>query len=82
MERLKKIVHRLLFPATAIVILSVPVATAMLLYTFLVAGKDSPISYISYIVSAYALTIVCLSLTSLIRKANQWIRKILMSAAI
>ena len=71
MERLKKIVHRLLFPATAIVILSVPVATAMLLYTFLVAGKDNPISYISYIVSAYALTVVCLSLTSVIRKANQ-----------
>ena len=75
MERLKKIVHRLLFPATALVILSVPVATAMLLYTFLVAGKDNPISYISYTVSAYALTIVCLSLTSVIRKANQWIRK-------
>ena len=38
MEKLKKLLVRLLFPGTAVVVLSVPVAAALLAYTFLVAG--------------------------------------------
>lgn len=38
MEKLKKLLDRLLFPGTAVVVLSVPVAAALLAYTFLVAG--------------------------------------------
>ena len=33
MEKLKKILHRLLFPGAAVVILSVPVGADLLLYT-------------------------------------------------
>lgn len=39
MEKLKKLLDRLLFPGTAVVVLSVPVAAALLAYTFLVAGE-------------------------------------------
>lgn len=42
MGRVKKVFYSLLFPKTAIVILSVPVSAGLLLYTFLVAGEDIP----------------------------------------
>ena len=42
MEKLKKLLDRLLFPGAAVVVLSVPVAAALLAYTFLVAGEDIP----------------------------------------
>lgn len=45
MKKLKRILHRLLFPGTWVVLLSVPVAAGLLVYTFLAAGEDSPIAY-------------------------------------
>lgn len=75
MERLKKFMQILLFPGTAVVILSVPAAAALLVYAFLAAGEDSLISYVSYAVSAYSLTIVCVNLVPVIRKGYRWIRK-------
>ena len=72
MEKLKQLLDRLLFPETAVVVLSVPVAAALLVYTFLVAGEDSPIAYLSYLVSAYSLTIVCASAATLCRAGRRW----------
>lgn len=59
MERFKRIFHKLLFPDLAVVLISVPVAAALLIHTFVFAGEDSPIAYPAYVFSAYALTIVC-----------------------
>lgn len=42
MKKLKKILHRLLFPGAAVVILSVPVGTGLLLYTFFSCWKQQP----------------------------------------
>lgn len=75
MERFKKFLHRLLFPGTAIVLLSVPVAAVLLAYTFLAAEDDSPIAYASYAVSAYSLTIVCINLVPVIRKGSLWVHR-------
>ena len=72
MEKLKQLLVRLLFPGTAAVVLSVPVAVALLAYTFLVAGEDSPIAYPSYLFSAYSLTIVCASAGTLCRAGRRW----------
>ncbi len=72
MEKLKKLLDRLLFPGTAVVVLSVPVAAALLAYTFLVAGEDSPIAYPSYVFSAYSLMIVCASAVPLFQAGKQW----------
>ncbi len=58
MQRAKKILNRIIFPATAIVIISVPVAAILLIYAFLFDNNDSPIAYFAYCFSAYALTIV------------------------
>ncbi len=75
MEKLKKLLHRLVFPGTAVVILSVPAAAGLLAYTFLIAGEESSIAYVSYVVSAYALTIVCTNLVPMIRKGYRWIHQ-------
>lgn len=59
MERIKRLLDKLLFPKLAVVIIGVPVAGALLGYTFCCGGKYSPVSYISYMLSAYVLIIVC-----------------------
>lgn len=59
MERFKRILNRFLFPGTAVVVISVPVAAALLIYIFTQGEEYSPIAYLSYTLSAYSLTIVC-----------------------
>ena len=59
MERFKRILYRLLFPGLTVVLISVIVAAALLIETFVFAGEDSPIAYPAYVFSAYALTIAC-----------------------
>lgn len=49
----------LLFPRIPVVILSVPIAAALLIHTFLYGEEHSLIAYVSYAISAYSLTIVC-----------------------
>lgn len=59
MERLKRILNRLLFPGIAVVLISVPVAAALLVYIFSQEKEYSPVAYVSYVISAYSLVIVC-----------------------
>lgn len=59
MERFRRILHKLLFPHPAVILASVPAATALLIYTFAFGNENSPIAYLSYAFSAYALIIVC-----------------------
>lgn len=67
MDRFKKILHKLLFPGLAAVLISVPIAAAFLCYTFLSKDESSPIAYVSYALSAYSLTIVCAQIAKLPR---------------
>ncbi len=75
MKCLKKILLKLLFPGTTVVLLSVPLSVALLIYTFQVAGEEGPIAYLSYGISAYSLTIVCASVVPLAKKASRWINQ-------
>ena len=59
MERFKRVLNMILFPKAALVILSVPIAAALLIYTFVYGNEDSPLTYLSYVFSAYSLTIEC-----------------------
>ena len=76
MKKLKRILHRLLFPGTWVVLLSVPVAAGLLVYTFLVAEEDSPIAYPAYVVSAYSLTVVCVNFIPLLKKWGWWVEQL------
>ena len=75
MKRIIKLLYRLLFPRTAVVILSVPISAGLLIYAFLIAGKDSPIAYVSYVLSAYSLTIVCICVVPWILKCSCRVRQ-------
>lgn len=55
----KKLLHKLLFPGAPVVLLSIPMGFGLLAYTFLVAGEESPIATVSYVLSAYSLVVVC-----------------------
>lgn len=59
MTRFKAFLHRLLFPGRTAVIVSIPIAAALLYLTFAVAGEESAIAYVSYIFSAWSLTVFC-----------------------
>lgn len=59
MERFRRILYKLLLPGLAVVLISVLLGAALLIYAFLYEEDYSPISYTAYVVSAYALTIVC-----------------------
>lgn len=65
MERFKRLLNRLLFPGVAVVGISVPVAAALLAYVFLTGQEYSPIAYVTYMLSAYALVIVCTAMVKM-----------------
>lgn len=75
MKTLKKILYSLLFPPTAVVILSVPVGAGLLIYTFLYAGENNPVAYVAYMLSAYSLIIICANLFPIVRRGNRWIQQ-------
>ena len=55
----KKLGKALLFPHIAIMILLVPIATALLVWSMVFVGTESVIAYISYVLAAYTLTVWC-----------------------
>ncbi len=75
MERLKQILYKCMFPGNAVVVISIPVAAALLVYTFLFYRKEEPVAYISYVFSAYSLTIVILQIIKFVKKYKYIIYK-------
>lgn len=73
MKRLKEILYRLLYPNIVLIVLSVPVSAALLAYTFLAAGENSPVACVSYVFSAYSLTVVCFNVVPVVKKVRQWL---------
>ena len=62
-----KLAKALLFPHVAVMLLLLPVATAFLVYSMVNIGSQSPITIISYVLSAYTLTVWCVRIPYLIR---------------
>ena len=63
---LKKLGKALLFPHIAIMILLIPIATVMLVGSMVFIGTESALAYISYVLSAYTLTVWCFKIPHLI----------------
>lgn len=62
MERVKKVIWRLLFPPLALALILIPVAAVLVIYV-LAGGQTSQwVAYGSYGLSAYALVVLCLRL--------------------
>lgn len=74
MEKLKTICRKLLFPHMAILILLVPMAAALLIYAFAFENAHPGVVYVSYALSAYALTIVCIRTPAIIAWAKRFKR--------
>lgn len=62
----KKLGKALLFPHIAIMIILVPIATALLVYAMVVLGTESIAAIISYVLAAYTLAIWCFKIPYLI----------------
>lgn len=58
MGRWRAVLKKLLFPGGGWVALAVLAGGGSLALTFLVLGEDSPFAYMSYVLSAYALTVL------------------------
>ena len=63
----KKIGKALLFPHIAIMIILLPIATVFLVYSMVFLETESVIAIISYVLSAYTLTVWCFKIPYLIK---------------
>ncbi len=70
MEQFKKILFKLLFLHKVVVILSVPLAIALLVYAFAYENANAVVTCISYVFSAYSLIILCARSPRLFRKVK------------
>jgi len=66
MEPLKKITKGLLFPHPAVMVPLIPASAIFLIYAMVVLGTQSPVSYASYVLAAYTLTVWCMRIPRLI----------------
>ncbi len=66
----KKVFLRLLFPHPVLIFFLVNISAALLIYAF--CGKNCPpvVAYVSYALSAYALTVVCARMPAIIKKTK------------
>lgn len=70
MIKFNKLIKNLLYPHPAIILILVPLSIAMLVYTFVFQNNDA-VAYVSYLLSAYSLTIVCFKIPYIVRKATE-----------
>ena len=71
MEKLKKIGLKLLYPHILVLILLIPISIGLLVYSMLNLGTTHFVSIISYVLSFYTLTIVCLRIPDIIKRVNK-----------
>ena len=64
---LKKLGKALLFPHTAIMLVLLPVSAVLLVGSMVFIGTKSPIAIVSYVISAYTLTVWCLKIPYIIK---------------
>lgn len=67
MRTLQIWLRRLFFPALALVFLLAIIGAAALVYVFSHQLTDSPLAYAAYLLSAYALVLVCVRIPALVR---------------
>ena len=71
MKRLQTVLRALLFPPVGALFVLPPLCTALLIYSFLFSSPSHPVSILSFVLSAYALTAVCVRLP----RTYRWLRR-------
>ena len=66
MDKFKKIIIKILFPNIILSITLFPVSVILMLLSMLLIGMDSILTYISYALAFYSLTIFCLRISNII----------------
>ncbi|MBO5269548.1 MAG: hypothetical protein J6B77_02095 [Clostridia bacterium] len=64
---LKKLGKALLFPHTAVMIVLIPISVVLLVGAMVFVGTESAVAYVSYVLSAYTLTVWCFRIPRIIR---------------
>ena len=64
---IKKIIKTLLFPHIAIMIILIPIACVLLVYSMVFLGTESVVAIASYVLSFYTLTVWCIKIPHLVR---------------
>ncbi len=59
MKKMKHLFIKAVLPGTGIVLSGIPVTAALMIYVFGFGHKSEPFSYIAYVISAYAVVILC-----------------------
>lgn len=75
MQKIKRVLSKLLFPHVAVVLALVPVAAAFVIYTLAFGEQDTPAAYASYFLSAYALVIACTKGPGIVRSARRFMQE-------
>ena len=70
MEKLKKIGMKMLYPHIAIILFLFPISLTLMLWAMLVLGTAHFVSIISYVLSAYSLTVICFRIPEIIKLIN------------
>ncbi len=63
---LKKLGKALLFPPMVVMIILLPISAVLLVYAMVLVGTESVLAYVSYVLSAYTLTVWCIKIPYLI----------------
>lgn len=72
MEKLKRVLFKLLFPGTAVVVICTLAAAAALVWAFAIAPEGHPLTYAAYVLSFYALVILCANAVPIVRRGRSW----------
>ncbi|WP_124100094.1 hypothetical protein [Ruminococcus sp. Marseille-P6503] len=74
MKRLKKIIDKILFPPARIIILCALTGFPAVFLSLTFIDSKNPVSYISYVLSAYALTVLCVNFPRAKRRCKELVR--------
>lgn len=72
MDLLKRILKNIIFPNTIFVLILFPLAIGILLYSMIKFGSESIYSIISYALSFYALTVLCIKIPIIIKAIKKF----------
>ncbi len=73
MKKFKDIVFQILFPPVWIIVLSSLIGFPLVIISLVFLSKTNPICYVSYVLSAYALTVLCANFPKAKRRCKELI---------